>query len=295
MFIGRSELTDANETTQEHLANQVAETEKVERDKKNTDPRTGGLFQGCFNRTTIPLYDNAEGVTRCPGCFWELEDGECTHCGYTLSDSMPDIDDDLQRRLMDSTFTEDEDEADFILRDGPNSRFEYNFHHGQPFMVDIGGDESVDAESEDDNDDEDDEDNDNDDEDNEDDEDDESDLLEDESIDSDDSEISTTTARRASSDHGSQTIDAESTLSVQELSSSAHSEADSDEEPIRRPVRRRVARPHQSRQRTSLDHRSRMTLPMFLLQASRRGNDPENALVIDDSSPPRPAARPRLH
>ncbi|EFR01690.1 RING finger domain-containing protein [Nannizzia gypsea CBS 118893] len=285
MFIGRSELTDSNETTQEHLANQVAETEKVERDKKNTDPKTGGLFQGCFNRTTIPLYDNLEGVSRCPGCFWELEDGECTHCGYTVSDSDPDNDDDLdsieQLQIMDALY--EGHAADFHLHN-PYPRLGYSFMGG------FDHDESLGVESgEGEEDDED-----------EDDEDGESDLSEDESIESDeDSEISNSTARRASSDHGSQTIDVESTPSVQEIPSTAQSEADSeadsDEEPIRQPVRRRAARLHQSRRRTSFDQTARMTLPMFLLQASRRGNNPENAVVIDDSSPPRPAPRHRRH
>lgn len=287
MFIGRSELTDANETTQEHLANQVAETEQVERDKQNTDPRTGGLFQGCFNNTPIPLYDNAEGVSRCPGCFWELEDGECTHCGYTVSDSEQDqeLDDEVmeQLRLMGDAFTEDEDESDFIGQHH-NPWWEYNFPpHDGGLITDI---TDLDADSEDvytdDNDDITDV------------GDAESNLSEDESLrsESDSSGRSNSTARRASSDHGSQTIEPESTPSVQEISSSAQSEEESEEEPIRRPVRRRVSRPRQSPQHISTDQTTRMTLPMILL-ASMRGTDPENAVVIDDSPPPRRNSRRR--
>ncbi|EGD85323.2 hypothetical protein H112_06223 [Trichophyton rubrum D6] len=292
MFIGRSELTDANETTHEHLANQVAETEKVERDKKNTDPRTGGLFQGCFNKTSIPLYDNAEGVSRCPGCFWELEDGECTHCGYTVSDSDQDLQDlqDLddfeameQLRLMGDAFTEDEDESDFIGHHH-NPGFEYSFlPHDGGHIIDV---TDMDADSEDVYTDEDDDVTDVGDA--------ESNLSEDESLrsESDSSGRSNSTARRASSDHGSQTIEPESTPSVQEISSNAQYESESEEEPIRRPVRRRDSRPRQSHQHVSTDQTARMTLPMILL-ASMRGTDPENAVVIDDSPPSRRTSRRR--
>ncbi|OAL70201.1 hypothetical protein A7D00_5732 [Trichophyton violaceum] len=292
MFIGRSELTDANETTHEHLANQVAETEKVERDKKNTDPRTGGLFQGCFNKTSIPLYDNAEGVSRCPGCFWELEDGECTHCGYTVSDSDQDLQDlqDLddfeameQLRLMGDAFTEDEDESDFIGHHH-NPGFEYSFlPHDGGHIIDV---TDMDADSEDVYTDEDDDVTDVGDA--------ESNLSEDESLrsESDSSGRSNSTARRASSDHGSQTIEPESTPSVQEISSNAQYESESEEEPIRRPVRRRDSRPRQSYQHVSTDQTARMTLPMILL-ASMRGTDPENAVVIDDSPPSRRTSRRR--
>ncbi|GBF59803.1 RING finger protein [Trichophyton mentagrophytes] len=294
MFIGRSELTDANETTHEHLANQVAETEKVERDKKNTDPRTGGLFQGCFNKTPIPLYDNAEGVSRCPGCFWELEDGECTHCGFTLSDSdqdLPDQDiqdlDDFeameQLRLMGDAFTEDEDESGFMGHHH-HLGFPYNFlPHDGGLRTDA---TDMDADSEDVYTDEDDDITDVGDT--------ESNVSEEESFrsESDSSGRSNSTARRASSDHGSQTIEPESTPSVQEISSIPQSEAESEEEPIRRPVRRRDSRPRQSHQHISTDQATRMTLPMILL-ASMRGTNPENAVVIDDSSPPRRTSRRR--
>lgn len=87
LFIGRAELLENDETTTEHLNNQRAETEKMEKDKANTDPTTGGLFQGCFRRSrldAVPFHDASDGVDRCPDCAWELEDGECVNCGFAI-------------------------------------------------------------------------------------------------------------------------------------------------------------------------------------------------------------------
>lgn len=32
------------------------------------------------------ILDHEDGVERCPNCTWELEAGECFHCGYNMSD-----------------------------------------------------------------------------------------------------------------------------------------------------------------------------------------------------------------
>ncbi|WEW61280.1 E3 ubiquitin ligase [Emydomyces testavorans] len=85
IFISRPELLEKNETTAEHMTNQLQETERIDSDKKNADPETGGLFQGCFKNIVIPgmpIRDLADGVDRCPECAWELEDGDCIRCGY---------------------------------------------------------------------------------------------------------------------------------------------------------------------------------------------------------------------
>ncbi|OJD23550.1 hypothetical protein ACJ73_05092 [Blastomyces percursus] len=86
MFISRAELLEGDETTKEHLSNKLAETEKMESDKSNKDPVNGGLFQGCFKCPlpfNEPINDILDGVTRCPRCAWELEEGECHHCGFS--------------------------------------------------------------------------------------------------------------------------------------------------------------------------------------------------------------------
>ncbi|KAL1965650.1 hypothetical protein VTN77DRAFT_5327 [Rasamsonia byssochlamydoides] len=83
MFTNHAELLEKGETTAQHKKLQKEEQEKVEADKANTHPQTGGLFQGCFKeRPSQPIIDVEDGVTRCPNCAWELEDDACVNCGY---------------------------------------------------------------------------------------------------------------------------------------------------------------------------------------------------------------------
>ncbi|KAK2882730.1 hypothetical protein FQN49_000042 [Arthroderma sp. PD_2] len=283
MFIGRSELTDANETTHEHLANQVAETERVENDKKNTDPEKGGLFQGCFNKTNAPIRDDDEGVTRCPACLWELEDGECMHCGYSVSDSgdddlneLDDIEvlDDIED-ILEGTFTEDED--DFMLGGDPYGQFEYNYHSDQPFYDAFSGDHSIDENSMD-----------------------EDSMDEDTTNSSDASGSSHSTVRRNSDGHSSPIIEAETAPSVQEILSSDHSEEETDEEEPVRPAapRRRNVRQREPRQHIDLTQQIGLSVHvngvrMNLGPTAGRGTNHLSALVIDDSSPPRQPTRQR--
>ncbi|KAH8693613.1 hypothetical protein BGW36DRAFT_429656 [Talaromyces proteolyticus] len=91
MFTGRAELLDKGETTAEHSQNQQEEAQKLEKDKSNENPQTGGLFQGCFNPKAFPngpIVDVEDGVMRCPNCSWELEEGSCQNCGYYVDDSV---------------------------------------------------------------------------------------------------------------------------------------------------------------------------------------------------------------
>ncbi|KAF3481655.1 RING finger domain-containing protein [Arthroderma uncinatum] len=293
MFIGRSELTDANETTHEHLANQVAETERVENDKKNTDPEKGGLFQGCFNKTKAPIRDDDEGVTRCPGCLWELEDGECMQCGYSVSDSedadvdeLDELDDDLDaleaiEEALNGTFTEDED--DFMLGGDPYG-YEFNYHSDQPFMDVFGGEGSVDGDSLD------------------------EDSVDEDSIDesdeessesSDASESSHSTVRRASNGNSSSVIEIEDeeAPSVQEILSADHTEeeSDDDDEPVRPAPRRRNARPQGAHDVDFSFYTNgvRMRVRGNNGAVAEGGTDSLSALVIDDSSSPRQPVRQR--
>ncbi|KAJ5112311.1 hypothetical protein N7532_000356 [Penicillium argentinense] len=86
MFTSRAELLDEGETTAEHSSNQKEESERLDRDKANTDPRHGGLFGGLFNPKPPqlhPIVDVDDNVTRCPQCNWELAGDEvCESCGY---------------------------------------------------------------------------------------------------------------------------------------------------------------------------------------------------------------------
>ena len=85
MAASTSENVKVNdETFREHQRLRSEEASIVERDKANKDPRTGGLFRGCFN-SDVGLYravrDEEDGVNRCPLCHWEIESGCCGQCG----------------------------------------------------------------------------------------------------------------------------------------------------------------------------------------------------------------------
>lgn len=86
MFTSRAELLDKGETTAEHSKNQREEAERLDKDKANTHPQSGGLFGGLFKPKAPalkPVVDVDDGVVRCPSCAWELEDGEnCPGCGW---------------------------------------------------------------------------------------------------------------------------------------------------------------------------------------------------------------------
>ncbi|KAF2876507.1 hypothetical protein BDV95DRAFT_482556 [Massariosphaeria phaeospora] len=93
VFIGRVELLPSGETVEQHSEWQREEADLVQLDKDNEDPRTGGLFKGCFRShpargpSLRAVRDREDGVDRCPLCSWELEDGECTQCGLFFDDN----------------------------------------------------------------------------------------------------------------------------------------------------------------------------------------------------------------
>lgn len=86
MFTSRAELLDKGETTTEHSKNQKEEADRLDKDKANTSPQSGGLFGGLFRPkapSLKPVVDVDDGVVRCPSCAWELEDGRnCPGCGW---------------------------------------------------------------------------------------------------------------------------------------------------------------------------------------------------------------------
>ena len=87
LFVNRAELIPEGETTEDHRKWQQEEADVIERDKSNTDRKIGGLFRGCFGSHRShpgPVIDDADGVTRCPVCAWELEDGVCQRCSLAF-------------------------------------------------------------------------------------------------------------------------------------------------------------------------------------------------------------------
>ncbi|KAF2499187.1 hypothetical protein BU16DRAFT_262894 [Lophium mytilinum] len=91
IFINRAELLPAGETLEQHKQWQKEEADIVQRDKVNTDSRTGGLFKGCFKQRPSDrlriIRDEEDGIERCPRCAWELEGGECAGCGAMFDDN----------------------------------------------------------------------------------------------------------------------------------------------------------------------------------------------------------------
>ena len=97
MFVSREALLQDSETLVEHHEHKEAEARIVEADKMNNDPKTGGLFRGCFRtqpRRMGGIIDYEDGgITRCPNCAWELEGGFCAHCGIPIHDELTWSDD----------------------------------------------------------------------------------------------------------------------------------------------------------------------------------------------------------
>ena len=122
IFVARAELMPVGETTEEHMITKQEEASIVERDRSNTDSRSGGLFRGCFKGSLLigrngVIRDVEDGVDRCPYCAWELEGGFCSSCQQTI-DSDADGDD-----FYDHSDDSDIDisETDVTVSDGYNA------------------------------------------------------------------------------------------------------------------------------------------------------------------------------
>ncbi|KAJ5614278.1 hypothetical protein N7528_007932 [Penicillium herquei] len=136
MFTSRPELLDKEETTAEHSKNHQEESERLDKDKANTDPQSGGLFGGLFKekpQQLKPIEDNGDGVSRCPHCNWELEDGlNCEQCGYIYQPDSEGTDysgSDFSDTDFDSMIEGDEDDEDEDEDDFDGDRMN-GVHHG---------------------------------------------------------------------------------------------------------------------------------------------------------------------
>ena len=90
IFMKRTELMPPDESMEQHQQRRADETEAVEKDKSSAT----GLFRGTFPKTRDFIYDEADGVTRCPVCLSEYEGGElCNSCGAEVFQlSVPGVD-----------------------------------------------------------------------------------------------------------------------------------------------------------------------------------------------------------
>lgn len=129
IFLSRAELVPAGETTEEHRRLQQEEAETVELDKTSLAAGGGGLFRGRFRyfapapRRTMPVIrDIQDGVDRCPQCTWELEDGECGSCGYTVfadfRDDTGSLSDSVSSSLSEIYAQQELEDRQFLERQG---------------------------------------------------------------------------------------------------------------------------------------------------------------------------------
>lgn len=86
IFTKRTELMPADESVEQHKAKRAEEIADVEKDRNGPDSL--GLFKGTFpERGGQLLYDEADGVLRCPSCHHEHEGGpSCQNCGARIDD-----------------------------------------------------------------------------------------------------------------------------------------------------------------------------------------------------------------
>ncbi|KAI9865956.1 MAG: hypothetical protein M1813_001923 [Trichoglossum hirsutum] len=152
IFIHRSDLLPSTETTADHIKWRKDEADRLERDKANKNPKTGGLFRGCFREQKRGqrwhggvIRDEDDGVDRCPDCTWELEGRYCPQCDLTFQEDgrvtngshwggFSDIDD------TDSDgygfATDDELDGDLDLEE-PESSLGFDVYGGENFPIDV--------------------------------------------------------------------------------------------------------------------------------------------------------------
>ncbi|KAK3712591.1 E3 ubiquitin ligase [Vermiconidia calcicola] len=127
VFVSRSELLPDKETSEEHHTWAREEAELVAKDRANTDPREGGLFKGLFKGGVRRggIHDPGDGVTRCPSCHWELEEGYCNNCDEVVDHGFSEYDDDDDSDVTDDELDHEIDEADAAAIFGVDGHDDY--------------------------------------------------------------------------------------------------------------------------------------------------------------------------
>ena len=130
IFCKRGEIMPSDESVEQHKQKQAEEVALVDKDK--TSPQ--GLFKGTFRFEGLAdlLFDEADGVLRCPYCQHEHEGGPlCATCGTRFEGPYDDDDEDDPYGFSD---IDDDVDADLELADlEVDVDQEYNdrphFHH----------------------------------------------------------------------------------------------------------------------------------------------------------------------
>jgi len=95
IFCKRGELMEPDESIEQHATKRAEEIADVEKDKSSPE----GLFKGTFRPSPRMelLFDEADGIFRCPTCQHEDEGGAfCENCGTFIErgDGYSDLDED---------------------------------------------------------------------------------------------------------------------------------------------------------------------------------------------------------
>ena len=125
IFCKRSELMPPDESIDQHKKKRAEEIAEVDKDKASPE----GLFKGTFHARPLAelLYDEADGVLRCPYCHHEHEGGlECTICGTRFEESYNDEEDQYG-------FSDVDDDADLDLELEDLEADVDGDHHGSHF------------------------------------------------------------------------------------------------------------------------------------------------------------------
>jgi hypothetical protein len=111
IFCKRSELMPSDESVDQHNTKRAEEIADVDKDKNSPE----GLFKGTVRilPRVEPLYDEADGILRCPNCQHEDEGGPlCTVCGTLFDrgdDGFSDFDDEHDLDLEELELDADEE------------------------------------------------------------------------------------------------------------------------------------------------------------------------------------------
>ncbi|CUS10718.1 unnamed protein product [Tuber aestivum] len=161
-FVHRAELTSPHGTGSELRKQQREALAAIERDRAAEGKETGGLFKGMFKkkgpRGLRGFMDPADGVTRCPTCNWEVEDGLCTNCGVGVREPRGHVFSDSDEDESDeSDDDDDDDDSGDSGSDSADLSNQFGHDPEQEFDDEEDEDEEEDEDDEDEEEDEDDE------------------------------------------------------------------------------------------------------------------------------------------
>jgi len=130
ILVKRGELLPSDESIEQHQKKRAEEISDVDKDRNSSD----GLFKGTFppGRREL-IYDDGDGVLRCPRCLTEHEGGPtCANCHLPVEESndFSDMDGDE----VDGDDLEDLDDLESLELD-LDAEIGHGHHHHPHFMI----------------------------------------------------------------------------------------------------------------------------------------------------------------